>query len=332
MRRREFITLLGSAAAAWPLAAPAQQPAMPVIGFLHQGSPEPYTHLMTAFRHGLNETGYVEHRNVAIEYRWAETRQDQLGELVTDLIRRRVAVIVATPAGAASAVKAATADIPIVFGVGNDPVSAGLVASLSRPGGNATGVYYFITALAAKRLGLLRELVPTARRIAVLASATVGDAGFSGNQEAVKQEAEAAAATMGLEIAFLKANANREIDAAFATIAQMRADALLVNPSPLYVSRRVQIVSLAMRDRLPAIYPLREFAEIGGLMTYGTNLADEYRKMGIYAGRVLKGAKPADLPVEQSTKFEFVINLQTARALGIDVPPGLSARADDVIE
>ena len=325
MRRREFISLLGGAAAAWPLAAWAQQPAMPVIGFLHFGSSEPYAHLTAAFRQGLNEAGYVEHRNVAIDYRWAETQQDRLPELAADLVRRRVAVIVATPAGAISAAKAATADIPIVFATGTDPVRAGFVASLNRPDGNATGVYTFITALAAKRLGLLRELVPTARRVAMFASGTPG----VGSLEAAKEDARAAAAAMGLAIDIFEAKTNREIDAAFAAIAQNRADVLLVK---LYIGRRVQIVSLAMRDRLPAIYPLREFAEVGGLMTYGTSQRDEYRKMGVYAGRILKGAKPADLPVEQSTKFEFIINLQTARALGLDVPPGLSARADEVIE
>jgi putative ABC transport system substrate-binding protein len=328
MNRREFITLLGGAVAAWPLAARAQQPAMPVIGFLHFGSSEPYAHLTAAFRQGLNEAGYVEHRNVAIDYRWAETQQDRLPELAADLVRRRVAVIVATPAGAISAAKAATADIPIVFATGTDPVRAGFVASLNRPDGNATGVYTFITALAAKRLGLLRELVPTARRVAMFASGTPG----VGSLEAAKEDARAAAAAMGLAIDIFEAKTNREIDAAFAAIAQNRADVLLVNPSPLYIGRRVQIVSLAMRDRLPAIYPLREFADVGGLMTYGTSQRDEYRKMGVYAGRILKGAKPADLPVEQSTKFEFIINLQTARALGLDVPPGLSARADEVIE
>jgi putative ABC transport system substrate-binding protein len=268
----------------------------------------------------------------AIEYRWANGRPDRVVELAADLVRRRVAVIVATPGASASAAKAATADIPIVFGVGNDPVTAGLVASLNRPGGNATGVYFFISALAAKRLGLLRELVPTARRVAVLAAAIVGDPGLAGNLAAARKDAEEAAAATGLAIDILSARTNREIDAAFATIAHNRAEMLLVNPSPLYISRRVQIVSLAMRDRVPAIYPLREFAAVGGLMTYGTSLADEYRKMGVYAGRILKGAKPAELPVEQSTKFEFVINLQTARSLGLDVPPSLSARADEVIE
>jgi ABC-type uncharacterized transport system substrate-binding protein len=323
MKRREFITLIGGAAATWPLAARAQQGAIPVIGFLHAGSPEPYAHLMTAFRQGLNDAGYVEHRNVAIEYRWAETHLDRLPGLAADLLRRRVAVVVATPMGAITAAKAATADIPIVFATGIDPVSAGFVASLNRPGGNLTGVYTFITdALAAKRISLLRELVPPARRVAMLDTGRVRDL----------NNARAAATALGLEIDVFEAKTNREIDTAFTAIAQNRADALLVNPSPLYLSRRVQIVSLAMRDRLPAIYPLREFAEVGGLMTYGTSQRDEYRKMGVFAGRILKGAKPAELPVEQSTKFEFVINLQTARALGLDVPPSLSGGADEVIE
>ena len=325
MRRREFISLLGGAAAAWPLVARAQQPAMPVIGFLHSGASEPYANLMTAFRQGLNDAGYVEHRNVAIQYRWAETQQDRLPELAADLVRRRVAVIVATPAAAISAAKAATADIPIVFATGTDPVRAGFVASLNRPSGNVTGVYTFLTALAEKRLGLLRELVPTARRVAMFASGV-------DILEATKKDVQSAAAALGLAIDVFEAKTNRQIDAAFATIAQNRADVLLVNPSPLYISRRVQIVSLAMRDRLPAIYPLREFAEVGGLMTYGTSQRDEYRKMGVYAGRILQGAKPADLPVEQPSRFEFTINLQTVRALGLDIPPTLLARADEVIE
>jgi putative ABC transport system substrate-binding protein len=305
---------------------------MPVIGFLHSGASEPYAHLVTAFRQGLNEAGYVEHRNVAIEFRWAENEQARLPELAADLVSRRVAVIVATPADAISAAKAATADIPIVFATGTDPINAGFVASLNRPSGNLTGVYTFITALATKRLGLLRELVPTARRVAMFTPGTLGDAAFIGSLEAAKEDAHAAAAAMGLAIDMLSASSSREIDTAFATIAHKRADVLLFNPSPLYISRRVQIVSLAMRDRLPAIYPLREFAEVGGLMTYGTSQRDEYRKMGVYAGRILKGAKPAALPVEQSTKFEFIINLQTARALGLEVPPMLLARADEVIE
>jgi len=331
MRRREFMALLGGAAT-WPLPVAAQQAAMPVIGFLHVGAPEPYAHLMTAFRQGLNDAGYNEHRNVTIEYRWAETQPDRLLELAADLVRRRVAVIVATPGAAISAAKTATADIPIVFATGADPVSSGFVVSLNRPGGNATGVYTFITALAAKRLSLLRELVPTARRVTMFATASVGGAAFIGNLETATKDAQAAAADMGLAINVIRASTSREIDVAFATIAQERADVLLVNPSPLYISRRVQIVSLAMRDRLPAIYPLREFAEVGGLMTYGTSQRDEYRKMGVYAGRILQGAKPADLPVEQPSRFEFIINLQTAKALGIDVPPTLLARADEVIE
>jgi putative ABC transport system substrate-binding protein len=328
MKRREFLALLGAGGllvAVKVRRGRAQQPAMPVIGFLHFGSSEPYAHLTTAFRQGLIDAGYVEHRNVAIEYRWAETQPNRLPELAADLVRRRVAVIVATPAAAISAAKAATAEIPIVFATGTDPVTAGFVASLNRPGGNVTGVYNFLTALAEKRLGLLKELVPTARRVALFASGLAV-------LEGTKKEVQTAAAGLGLEIDVFEAKTNREIDAAFATIAEKRADVLLVNPTPLYISRRVQVVSLAMRDRLPAIYPLREFAEVGGLMTYGTSQRDEYRKMGVYAGRILKGAKPADLPVEQSSKFEFVINLQTAKALGLDIPPTLLARADEVIE
>jgi putative ABC transport system substrate-binding protein len=325
IRRREFISFLAGAAGAWPLAARAQQPAMPVIGFLYFSSAEP---LLAGFRQGLNEAGYVEHRNVVIEYRFANNRPDRLVDLAAELVHRQVAVIAATPTNAALAAIAATASIPIVFGVGIDPVTAGLVKSLNRPGGNATGRYYFSAALAAKRLGLLRELVPSARRIAMLLNPNTPAVGV----ESTKTEAQAAATALGLELEFFHAANNLDIDAAFADFAKEGVDALLVSPSQFFISRRVQLVTLAIRDRLPVIFPSREFAEAGGLMTYGVDVADEYRQMGVYAGRILKGAKPADLPVEQSTKFEFIINLQTARLLGFEVPPGLSARADEIIE
>jgi putative ABC transport system substrate-binding protein len=327
MRRREFITLLGGAAITSPLVARAQQP-LPVIGFLNGGSRDADAHLLVGFRRGLEEIGFVEHRNVSIDYHWAEGRNERMGALANDLVRRRVAVIVASPGSTALAAKRATADIPIVFGIGNDPVSAGLVASFNRPGGNATGVYFITAELAAKRIGMLRELAPAARRIAVLINSNVAGAGA----EIARKEAESAAAAMGLEADILDATTSREIDNAFAAIAQRRAAALVVTPNAMFLSRRVQIVSLAMRDRLPAIYPQREFAEAGGLMAYGSDVAENYRRIGTYTGRILKGTKPADLPVEQSTRIEFIINLQTARALGIDVPVGLSARADKVIE
>jgi putative ABC transport system substrate-binding protein len=327
MKRREFITLLGSAAA-WPLAARAQQPAMPVIGLLDSRSPEAVAGRLRAVRQGLKEAGYVEDENVAIVYRWAENQLHRLPELAADLVRRQVAVIAATGGVPPSlAAKAATTTIPIVFAVGEDPVRLGLVASLARPGGNLTGVNYFSYELIAKRLELLRELVPAAKRVAVLVNPANVEA-----TEPTLRDVEAAARAMGLQIQVLKANTNREIDAAFATVVRERPDALFVGPSPLFVERRVQLVHLASRHAIPATYTQREFAEIGGLMSYGATVADAYRQVGIYTGRILKGAKPADLPVVQSSKFELIINAQTARILDLDVPATLLARADEVIE
>jgi putative tryptophan/tyrosine transport system substrate-binding protein len=328
MKRREFISLLGGAAAAWPLAARAQQPAMPVIGFLHAASPETAADRVAAFRQGLKETGYVEGQNVAIEYRWAEGRYDRFPELVAELVRRQVSVIV-TPGSpvATNAAKAATSVIPIVFAVGGDPVNLGLVASLARPGGNVTGVNFFVTELVAKRLGLLRELLPTAARIVVLVNPTNPT-----TAEATVKDAQSAAEGLGLKVHILKARTIGEIDAAFANLVRERADALLVAGDGFFNSRRVQLAMLAVRHSVPATFAAREYAEAGGLMSYGTDFAETVRQVGIYVGRILKGAKPADLPVVQPTKFEFVINLQAARMLGLDVPPTLLARADEVIE
>jgi len=325
MRRREFITLLGGAAA-WPLAARAQQPVMPVIGYLDAGAPETSARLAAAFRKGLAEAGYAEGRNVAIEYRWARNEYDRLPEMAADLVRRQVIVIAAmggTPT--ALAAKAATTTIPIVFGFGGDPVQTGLVAILNRPGGNITGVVTMNVEVAAKRLGLLHELVPGATRFAVLVNASNSAAA------SLTRDALAAAAPAGWQIEFLAVSTNRDLSAAFASFAK-RVDAVMVAPELLFVSRRVQLLTLAARHAVPIIYPSREFAEAGGLMSYGSSFTDMHRQVGIYAGRILKGEKPADLPVMQPTTFEFVINLQTAQALGIDVPSTLLARADEVIE
>ncbi len=328
MRRREFISLLGGAAAAWPFAARAQQqPAMPVIGFLNSTSPAPWAHLVAAFRRGLGETGYVEDRNVAIEYRWAEGQLDRLPALAADLVRRQVAVIVATGGTASGlAVKAATSTIPIVFTSSGDPVREGLVASLNRPGGNATGLVVLLTAMEGKRLGLLREMVPTTMPIAVLLNPGVPT--FETQLNDVREAARA----VGQQIHILHASSEREIDVAFAKTVEVRAGALLVAADPVLFSQRERLVALAVRYAIPAIYELREYVGIGGLMSYGINLAEIYRLVGNYTGRILNGDKPADLPVQQATKFEFVINLKTAKALGLEVPPGLSARADEVIE
>jgi putative tryptophan/tyrosine transport system substrate-binding protein len=305
----------------------AQQPAVPVIGFLSDGSFEPRVNLVAAFRQGLSEAGYVDRQNVAIEYRWAEDQFDRLPELAVDLVRRQVAVIVAPGSIAAPlAAKAATKTIPIVFSVGTDPVKLGLVDSFNRPGGNATGVSYFTQELGPKRFGLLRELIPGDVDVVVLANPETAI-----TQSAVR-DMQVAASAVGQQIAVLNASDNREIYAAFTTMAQMRAPALLIIADPLFTSRRIQLVTLAARHAIPAIYTSREFAEVGGLMSYGANLQDIYRRVGTYTSRILKGEKPADLPVIQPTKFEFVVNLATAKVLGIDVPPTLLARADEVIE
>jgi ABC-type uncharacterized transport system substrate-binding protein len=328
VRRREFITLLGGAAAAWPLAARAQQQAMPVIGFLHAGLPESFVHLVAAFRAGLSQSGYVEGQNVTIEYRWAQNENDRLPELAADLVRRRVAVIVTPSSTAATlAAQAATRAIPIVFETGADPVKIGLVASLSRPGGNATGISDIGVELGAKRLGLLHELLPGAVRLAALVNPNNPFI-----TEPFVTEMQMAASAIGRQIEIVNASTTSDIDAAFATLVRERTDAFLISPEALFVSRRVQLVTLAARHVLPALYHRREFAEAGGLMSYGSNLTDQFRQTGVYAGRILKGEKPAEMPVYLPTKFELVINLQTAKSFGLDVPPTLLARADEVIE
>jgi putative tryptophan/tyrosine transport system substrate-binding protein len=325
MRRRAFITLLGGAAAAWPLAARAQQQAMPVIGFLHPAS-NTLEDRVRGFRQGLKETGVVEGENAAIEYRWAEDQFDRLPALAAELARRRVAVIATTTSGA-FAVKAATTAIPIVFVAAEDPVKLGLVASLAQPGGNLTGINFFEVELSAKRLELLRELVPGAARVAVL----VNPAEVT-NTEAILKDVELAARAKGLQIQVLKATTSGEIDAAFVTIGRERPDGLFVAGGPFFLSRRLQMAHWATRVAIPAAFGVRQYAEAGGLMSYGASLTDAWRQVGIYTGRILKGANPADLPVVQSTKFELVINHQTARMLDLTVPPSLLAIADEVIE
>jgi putative ABC transport system substrate-binding protein len=325
IERRKFLATLGGAAAAWPLAAHAQQPAMPVVAFVNAGSSDPP--LAAAFRKGLNEAGYVERQNVTVEYHWLEGQFDRLPALMADLVRRRVAVI-ATPAGnyAAQVAKAATTAIPIVFGVGDDPVKLGLVTSLARPGGNLTGINFFANELSAKRLALLHELVPKAARIAVLVNPS------NPATEGTLRDTLEAARAIGLQIQVLKASTRSEIEAAFATLVRDRAEALYVAGDVFFTSRRVQLATLAATHRIPASYPSREAVEAGGLMGYDADRAGMYRQVGAYTSQILKGAKPADLPVLQSTKFEFVINLQTARALGLEVPPQLLASVDEVIE
>jgi ABC-type uncharacterized transport system substrate-binding protein len=326
IRRREFITLLGGAAA-WPLAARAQQ-ATPVIWFLHPQSPEEFAGVLRGLRHGLKDTGYSEGESVEIEYRWAANQLDRLPALAGELVRKQVAVIVAMGGTvSAHAAKAATTTIPIVFNVGDDPVRLGLVASLSRPGGNLTGVNSFATEVTAKRLEILRELVPAAARVAVLVNPTVPHVA-----EGTLKDVEPAARVLGLQLQILSADSGRAIEAAFATFARERPDALLVGAGPPFLGRRVQLVQLATYYKIPAIYAYRQFAEIGGLIAYGASLADASRQVGVYTGRILKGAKPEDLPVVQSTKFELIINVETARMLGLTVPPTLIARADEVIE
>ncbi len=328
MKRRDFITLLGGAAAAWPLSARAEQAGRPVIGFLNSQSPDGYTERLRGFRQGLKEAGFIEGENVAIEYRWAENQLDRLPTLATDLVRRRVAVVVALGSpNLAMVAKAATTTIPIVFLVGEDPVRFGLVASLARPGGNITGINLFNNEINAKRLTLLRELIPTAVGAAVLVNPT--NASIA---ETTARDVETAAHALGLRMQVHNAGTSREIDATFATFAGERPDALFVAGDPFYNSRRVHLVHLASHHRLPTIYASRAYPDIGGLMSYGTDVTDSYRQSGVYTGRILKGAKPAELPVVQASKFEFVINAQTARMLGLTLPPSLLATADEVIE
>jgi len=327
MNRREFITLLGGAAAAWPLAARAQSPGVPVIGLLVAGSPGSSAQVAApAFRQGLAEAGYVEGSNVAIEYRYAEGQYDRLAAMATDLVQRKVAVIVASPTPAALAAKSATATVPIVFSVPDDPVKLGLVASFSRPGGNATGISFLLSELGAKQMGLLRELVPAATHFGLLVNPA------NENAEAVTRDLKAAASKIGVEVAIVQASDYREIEVAFATLVRNKADALVVGTDPFFYTRRVQLATLAARHVLPTVYNVREYAEAGGLMSYGTSLSEALRLTGVYAGRIIKGEKPVDLPVAQSIKFDFVINLSTARMLGLTVPPSLLARADEVIE
>ena len=327
MKRREFITLLGGAVVAWPLVARAQQPALPVVGFLYSAVPDAVAPYVAAFRQGLKETGYIEGQNVTIEYLWAEGQYERLPEMAADLVRRQVTVIVA--AGGivtARAAKAATATIPIVFSVGDDPVKLGLVNNLNLPGGNLTGVSLLTTGLEAKRLEVLHEAVPGASVIGLLVNSNFSDV------ETQLKDVPAAARVLGLQMTVLNANSERDIDAAFTTLVQQRVGALLVASSPLFAGRREQLVSLATRHAIPAIFEWPEFVTLGGLMSYGTNLADGYHQVGIYAGKILKGGKPAGLPVQQLVKVELVINLKTARTLGLTFPLSLLGRADGVIE
>jgi putative tryptophan/tyrosine transport system substrate-binding protein len=326
MKRREFIALLGGAAAVWPLAARAQQQAMPVVGYLNNGSPESDAPRLTGLRRGLNETGYVEGRNFLIEYRWAGNQPDRLPALAAELVRLQVTVIVAAGLLPALAAKAATTSIPIVFSVAADPVQLGLVASLNRPGGNLTGFNSFIGELGTKGLAVLHELVPSI--------ATIGFLENPNNpvSELMTRDVLAAAPAIGLKVQILKASTDREIDAAFVSLVQARTGALLIGNDLLFNSRIEQLVALAARHAIPTMYSWREFVVAGGLISYGSSLIESYRPVGLYTGRILKGGKPADLPVLQATKFEFVINLKTAKALGLDIPPGVLAIADEVIE
>jgi putative tryptophan/tyrosine transport system substrate-binding protein len=327
LKRRQFIALLGGATASWPLVAPAQQPAMPVVGFLNPTSPDAFADRLRAFRQGLKDTGYVEGENVAIVYRWAEDQLDRLPALAADLVRRQVAVIATITTASTFVAKAATTSVPIIFSLAEDPVKLGLVATLARPGGNATGINILSGELVAKRLELLRELVPGAARVAVLVNPT-----NAANTETTLRDVELAARTIGLQIQVLNASTSREIDVAFAALARERPEALLVGSDTLFTTRRVQMSLQAMRHAIPATYSVREVVEAGGLMSYGSNITDALRQVGVYTGRILKGAKPADLPVVQASKFELVINAQTARMLGLTVPPTMLATADEVIE
>jgi putative tryptophan/tyrosine transport system substrate-binding protein len=328
MRRREFITLVGGAAAAWPLAARAQQPALPLVAFINSGTADAQTTRLAAFRKGMSEAGYVESQNVTVEYHWMNGHYEGLPALLDDMVRRRVAVI-ATPGSnpAALAAKAATASIPIVFGVAEDPVALGLVASLAHPGGNATGVNFFAAEIDAKRLGLMHELLPKATRFAVLVNPTNATSAET-TAKAIKE----AAASFGVELLFGNASTPAEIDAAFATFGREHAGGVFIAPDGFFGSRGAQFAALAARDRLPASFVSRETVDAGLLMSYGTSFDDMFRQVGIYTGSILKGTKPADLPVLQATKFEFIINLKTARSLGVEIPPTLLARADEVIE
>ena len=326
MRRREFIKLLGGAATAWPLAAHAQQPTMLVIGFLNSGSPGPFTRNVAALREGLQEAGYVEGQNVAIEYRWAEGQSDRLPALAADLVRRQVVVIVAPDSASALAAKAASMTIPVIFLIGGDPVKLGLVATFNRPGGNITGVSVLFNTLVAKQLETLHEAVPQADLIGLLVNPT------NPNAESDTRGVQAAANVLGQKLVVVKGSTESDLETVFVTLVQQRTGALVVSADPFFVSRLNKLVELAVHQTLPAIYPMRDFVTAGGLMSYGTSLADGYRQVGVYAGRILNGEKPADLPVQQSTKVEFIINLKTAKALGVTVPLSLLGRADEVIE